>query len=250
MKIYAGLLIEYLNHKLMSEERIKAIIKSRGWSDYRVESVEDKTLEEKLSTNSYMWQILKNGGSLFIKDISGEAESGMVSVDSNKPEMTPYKYTIIIGVGKALFGRVFNVFIGQGIIGEKEKFKIIYFSSDMNYVNENIERILNKVVKPEYYSEKTTIEQRYNYGLVQSSTGLKFPTINSKYSVEEQLARKHKDNEDCLNKLQELVQEKIVPIDPVLIIGKLHTIDKAIKYYIELLETENRELKKNSSNIN
>lgn len=73
---------------------------------------------------------------------------------------------------------------------------------------------------------------------------------DSKYSIEEQLAKKHKDNEDCLDRLQALVQEKIIPIDPALVIGKLQTIDKAIKYYIELLETENRELKKNSSNIN
>lgn len=61
---------------------------------------------------------------------------------------------------------------------------------------------------------------------------------------EELMAMKHKENEECLNRLQDFVQKKIVPIDPDFIIGRLGTVDLAIEYYIGLLEIEIAELKK------
>ncbi len=165
------------------EERIKAIIKSRGWSEYKVQPVEANTFAEKMSIGNYMWQIVKNGGSLFVKEITGEMYSGTVSIVSEnpqvlEPEKIPYKYPIIIGVGQSLYGRVFNVFIERDFFGdENERIEVIYSSSDLKYVDENIDKILRRVVEPDYYSEKTTIERRSNYGVISSNTDMKFPNI-------------------------------------------------------------------------
>lgn len=59
---------------------------------------------------------------------------------------------------------------------------------------------------------------------------------------EELMARKHRENEECLDRLQDIVQEKIVPLDPIHVMGKLGTIDKAVAYYIEIAEQRNKTL--------
>lgn len=48
----------------------------------------------------------------------------------------------------------------------------------------------------------------------------------------------NEENLRCLAALQEFVQENIVPLDPATIIGKLGTIDAAIKFYFFYLEKE------------
>jgi hypothetical protein len=54
----------------------------------------------------------------------------------------------------------------------------------------------------------------------------------------ELLANTYKEHERCINAMQDLVQKKIVPIDPVHVIGHLCTVDKAIEWYINKLEME------------
>lgn len=56
------------------------------------------------------------------------------------------------------------------------------------------------------------------------------------------IARKRKEDEECLERIQQLVQEKIVPIDPSFVIGTLGKIDLAVDYYIELAERRNKAL--------
>lgn len=66
----------------------------------------------------------------------------------------------------------------------------------------------------------------------------------------DELQEKQKENDRCLNELQKICQKKIVPTDPVFVIGKLGTIDLAIEYYIDKLELEIKQLKKQLNNGN
>ncbi len=59
------------------------------------------------------------------------------------------------------------------------------------------------------------------------------------------IEQKYREEEACINRLMEFVQEKIVPIDPPLVIGRLRTVDAAIIFYIDRLEEEIRNLKHN-----
>ena len=131
-----------------------------------------------------MQQIVKNEGSLFVKEIEGMMKSGAVKIvgqnpDVVEPETIPYKYTIVVGVGLTLYGRIFSVFIDRHIVGEGEidKFETIYFSCDWKYVDENIEKILAEIIRPDYYYETTMTERRDNYGRMQSISDTKFVNL-------------------------------------------------------------------------
>ena len=109
---------------------------------------------------------------------------------------------------------------------------------------EHDKNLINKIA--------TDVQTEFKMGGLTDGIYLDFATeVATRYanslnhpSIESQLIeRKHKENEECLNSLQEIVQKKIVPIDPVFVVGKLKTIDSAITYYIEKLESEIKELK-------
>lgn len=50
--------------------------------------------------------------------------------------------------------------------------------------------------------------------------------------------RKNIEDSRCFDTLQDFVQEKIVPLDPPLVVGKLQTIDAAILWYFKQQEME------------
>lgn len=166
------------------EKRIKSIIKSNDWNDHTVEPFKAETFSQKVSADNRMWKILENGGSLFIKKMQGEIRSGTVTmIDGNpdkiKPEMIPYNYTMIVGVGNSIFNDVFSVFINRIMFEEGSDFELVYSSANLQYVHENIEKILREVVKPDFYYDRITTVRTDNRGVVASHTIIKYPTIES-----------------------------------------------------------------------
>lgn len=58
------------------------------------------------------------------------------------------------------------------------------------------------------------------------------------------MIRKAQEESECFDRLQQLVQNKVVPIDPVFVMVHCRTVDTAIEFYIDTLEREIKLLKR------